>query len=414
MKLGHCTTLWSLDVVIAAAASAAIAQTNVDERLKSLEQSVKTLQQENKDLKSQLGWDGKNALVVVKPCGKESKITLGGLLQAQAEFGNTPDARFSGIEDRFLLRRARVNLAGSFLEHFDFKIETDLGANSVSEKSSLSAQITDAFVNWNRYEAANIKIGQFKTPFGYEQLVPDPKVLTVERTLPNDRLTDSRQIGVGVAGDFAKKRFGYSAGAFNGTSVNSSFNDNDAFMLAGRIYGVPVETKVGKQDLRWTVAVNGLTTKDNGTNGPASLSKSGFGFDADLVKAGNDNCFIGDRNAFGVDTQFKWGRFDLYAEYLRAHFEPANAKPFAAFDADGWYVMGAYYLVPQKLQALVRYEAFDPNVSVANDDGGLWTLGLTYYVKGDDLKFMVNYLLGSRGAGFEDQGRLLARVQVVF
>lgn len=83
--------------------------TDLDERLKTLEKAVISLQEENKELKSQLGWDGKAPLVVAKPGGKESKITIGGLVHGQAEFGGTPDARFSGIEDRALLRRARVS-----------------------------------------------------------------------------------------------------------------------------------------------------------------------------------------------------------------------------------------------------------------------------------------------------------------
>jgi phosphate-selective porin OprO/OprP len=172
--------------------------TNVEDRLKALESVVDTLQQENKDLKSQLGWDGKSPLVIAKPAGKESKLVLGGYLQAHAEFGSEPDARFAGVEDRFLIRRARVNVSGSFLEKFDFKVEADFGANSVGEKTGYAAQLTDVFVNWNRYSFANIKFGQFKTPFGYEQLLADTRILTVERSLPNDRLTDNRQIGLGI------------------------------------------------------------------------------------------------------------------------------------------------------------------------------------------------------------------------
>ena len=54
--------------------------------------------------------------------------------------------------------------------------------------------IADAFVAWTKYEAANLQLGQFKTPFGYDQLVPDAKTLFVERTLANDRLTVGRRV----------------------------------------------------------------------------------------------------------------------------------------------------------------------------------------------------------------------------
>ena len=394
--------------VASAAILPGLAQTNVEERLKALEQSVKTLQAENKDLKSQLGWDGKAPLVLVKAGGKEAKLTLGGFVQGQGEFGDVPDARFAGIEDRFLLRRARVNITGSFLEDFDFKLEADFGANSLSEQTGYRAQFTDAFLNWNRYDALNLKFGQFKTPFGFEQLVSDTKLLTIERSLSNDRLTDGRQIGIAASGDFAKKRFGYSAGAFNGSGVNNSFNDNDNFMLAGRIYGVPYAGKIAKQDARWSIGINGLASEDDGS------SKGGFGFDSTPGTAALDNLFFGDRTALGVDSQFTWGRFAFEAEWLRAQFDANNNLPTSTLDAAGWYVMGTYYVLPKKLQALMKYESFDPNLDIDGNTSKTFTFGLTYFLKGDDLKFMVNYLYGKAGSAADYEGRLLTRLQFIF
>ena len=407
MKTPPNLPVWTLIALLAAAVTPAMAQTNVEDRLKSLEQSMKALEQENKELKTQLGWDGKSPLVVVKPGGKESKITLGGFVHGQGEFGGTPDARFAGINDRFYLRRARVNVAGTFAEHFDFKLEADFGANSLSGKSGFGAQLTDVYLNWNRYEAMNVKFGQFKTPFGYDQLISDTKLLTIERSFANDRQNEGRQIGVGVAGDFLKKRVGYSVGAFNGTGVNTSINDNDNFLFAGRLYGVPVLTKVGKHDLRWAVALDGVTASDTG------LSRPGYGFDSTPATPAADNIFTGNRNAIGVDTQVKWGPLALEAEYLRGHARQTPPGIPPSLDADGWYVTGAYMFLP-KWQAVVRYDCFDPNLAKDHDTAREWTFGLTYYLKGDDLKFMVNYVLGNGGPDRSEEGRLLTRIQYMF
>lgn len=403
----------ALGVCVGATRLFAAEATTVEDRLNQLEKTVQSLQKENTDLKTQLGWDGKALPVTVKPAGKESKISIGGYIQAQAEFGDAPDARYTGIEDRFLIRRARLGVTGIFAENFDYKLEADFGANSVSEQTGYRAGISDVFINWNRYSFANIKIGQFKTAFGYEQLLPDTKILTVERSLPNDRLTDSRQIGIGVSGDFFKKRLGYSAGMYNGTGVNNSFNDNDNFMFAGRVTGAPVVAKVGKEELRWTVGVNGLTTHDNG------VSRAGFGFDSTPATAAVDNLFFGERYGWGVDTQVKWGLFGLEAEYLRNHFNPANGLPAGSFDGAGWYVCGTAFVMPKKLQALVRYEEFDPRLGADNNTATTstsktWTFGLNYLIKGDDLKISANYMLGNPGGPEDTQGRFFTRVQLVF
>ena len=53
-----------------------------------------------------------NAIEIVKPGGKEKSIKIGGFIQGQVETGDAPDARYAGIEDRALLRRAGFHLLG--------------------------------------------------------------------------------------------------------------------------------------------------------------------------------------------------------------------------------------------------------------------------------------------------------------
>lgn len=388
--------------------NAASAETpSVDERLKKLEGLVEGLQKENAELKKELGYDPKKPAAFLRAGGKESKMSLGGFVQLQAEFGRAPDGRFNGIEDRFLMRRARVNVQGSFLEHFDYKVEADFGANSLSEQTGSRAQLTDLYLNWNRYEFANIKAGQYKTHYGWEQIQSDTKVLTIERSLPNDRMTDSRQIGAGVMGSVLDKKLSYAVSLFNGTSVNNSFNDNDHFMYVARLQGTPVKTEINKWPFEWNLGINGLTSKDSG------VTKSGFGIDA-VAGGAVDNSFAGDRNAWGIDTQVKFGPFDLMAEYLRNRFEPNNSVPANGFEADGWYVMGAYYVVPKYLQTVIKFETFDPDNGVDGNTTDVWTFGLNYYIKGDDLKLMANYLLGDQDGVRGHKGRLLLRAQVMF
>lgn len=382
---------------------------DVEQRLKQLENTVQTLQKENTDLRKELGWTGGKAPVLARPGGKEQKLNIGGYLQLQGEAGRAPDARFSGINDRFLIRRARLGANGRFMEDFDFKIEGDFGNNSISGRSGYSAQITDVFINYNRYSFANIKLGQFKTPFGYEQLQPDTKILTVERSLPNDRLTSSRQIGLGVSGDFFEKRLGYSVGAFNGNGVNNGFNDNDHFLYAGRVTATPLTVKISEQDLKWNVGFNALSSHD------ASVSSSGFGFDSTPLTVATDNLFGGERTAIGFDTQVTFAGAELQFEYLRGHYSPANDLPESSFDAEGFQVTAAYFVVPKYLQALVKYETFNPNTGVDGDSTDLWTFGINYCIKGDDLKLSVNYVLGNPAGGTADgQGRIMARAQLVF
>ena len=153
----------------------------IEQRVTLLESSLAALRQENTALRQQLGAPGP---AVIRAAGTESSLRVGGVVQGQGEFGAAADARHAGVRDRFFLRRARLAVAGSFAEQFDFKLETDFGAGATAERRGLTTQITDLYINWHAYPAANVKFGQFKTPFGFEQLIADPKVLTNECRTP--------------------------------------------------------------------------------------------------------------------------------------------------------------------------------------------------------------------------------------
>lgn len=399
----------ALTAFICAGTASAADTGTIESRIERLESQVDQLNTENKELRKQLGWDTKNDVNVVQHKGKVSKMSLGGYIQAQFGVGDAPDARFTGSKenDSFTIRRARISLTGSFAENFDFKIQSEFAGYGSSQR----AQLTDGFVNWNRYSFANVKLGQFKTPFGYDQLTPDTKVLTVERSLPNDFLTFSRQLGVGVWGNVLEKRLRYNVGMFNGNDANNGLNDNDSFMFAGRVEGTVLKQKVGDHELNWNVGVNGIHSDDT------AASVKGFNFRTNPTGAAN-NTFAGTRYGFGADTQASWGRFGLFAEYLWMNFQPDNGNLTATtldddFASNGFYVGGTFDFVPKKWQALVRYEVLDTENGNGAADGRDIVLGLNYYIKGDDVKLMANYIIGDP-VGRDREGRLLLRAQVSF
>ncbi len=263
------------------------------------------------------------SLGTVKPAGREPTLSIGGLLQVQAELGDKGDARFGSENDRIYLRRARLNATGKFLEEFDFRLEGEF-AGTLANTSSLRAQLTDAYITWNRHSYANVRFGQFKTPFGFEQLYGDPRLFTLERTLVNDRLTLSRQLGIQVGGELLDRRLSYAVGAFNGNGANNNFNDDDRFLVTGRLAGVPWRGQLGGRSASWGAGGNFYSSDD--TNVPQGAE---FGFDSTPATADRDNVFSGQRQGFGVDSQLLWGPVELWAEYLNTEWEPDSGRPLA-------------------------------------------------------------------------------------
>jgi phosphate-selective porin len=459
----------SLAAIILSLVQPLCAQTASDsERLQKLERAVEQLQKRNAELEQEisslkkqtsfrplLGPAGKTKTLVasdgktyvekavveeekkpvyVVPGGPEYKLTLGGFIQANFEDGDVSafEGRFglTALKDRFRLRRARINLTGDFAENFDFKIEGDFENSDGISSSRTAFSATDIFINWHQFPEAQIKVGQWKAPFGLEQITPDTKLFIIERSLPTGALTPERQIGAQIWGKpftniwpEQKDLVTYYAGIFNGNGRNTTVNDNNNFMYVGRLELMPLHGKLLGQETSLKLGADVLNSRDDkGTNISQSLNLlvNADGSLSPFVLPGAD-----ERTAWSVDAWFNFGPFDLIGEYLSEDINGRTvngvAPGFANFNPSGWYVQGSYFLIPKKLQAAVRWEELDPDQIASGDGIRSITGGLNYYIHGDAIKLMVNYIHtwsdfreAHPALGDDQFDEVIGRVQVMF
>jgi phosphate-selective porin len=406
------------------------------DRLQKLERAVEQLQKRNAELEQEVSslkkqstsepgatgkrktvvtYDGKSYVeksvaveekpgIFVTPRASEFKLVLGGYIQMNLEDGEVSafEGRFgqTALKDRFRLRRARINLTGDFAENFDFKVEGEFENSDGINANRTDFSGTDIFVNWHQFAEANVKAGQWKAPFGLEQLTPDPTLIIIERSLPTGAITPERQVGVQLWGKpftniwpAQKDLLTYYAGIFNGNGRNVGINDNNNFMYVGRLELLPWQGKLLGQNSSLKLGGDVLNSRDDkGTNISQSLNLlvNSDGSLSPFTLPGAD-----ERTAWSVDAWFNLGPFDLIGEYLQEKVNGrtvAGVPPgFADFTTNGFYVTAAYFLIPKKLQAAVRWEQLNPGQK-GNDGIHSITGGLNYYIHGDDLKLMANYI----------------------
>jgi len=384
--------------------------------------------------------------VYVVPGASEFKLTLGGLLQTQFEGGDVFafEGRFGSgaIKDRFRLRRARINVVGDFAEQFDFKLEGEFeqsdvgltvrdatGKTLASNSTRTAFGATDLYVNWHRFPEFQIKIGQYKAPFGLEQISPDPKLFTIERSQVTSALTPERQVGLEIWGKpFAnifpeqKDLLTYYAGIFNGTGRNISVNDNNEYMYVGRLEVQALKAKIFNEDATVRFGANALSSRDEAGTVLSPTGTLRVNSDGSLTSFTAPSA--AQREGYGFDAVFHLGPFDLIGEYLSERYQarmPSGVAPaFKDFRADGYYVQGTYFVIPKKLQLFAKYESFDPG-QVANDDIRSITGGINYYIHGDDLKIMAHYIhtwsdfrASNPGFGTDGFDEIILRLQVLF
>ena len=377
--------------------------------------------------------------VYAAAAGSEFRLTLGGFIQTQVEIGDVSafEGRFplgsinvlgaAEVPDRFRVRRSRINLSGDYAEQLEFKLEGEFQLTATSGFTRTSFAATDLFVNWHAYPQFNIKAGQFKAPFGLEQLTADSRLLSIESSLPTTALAPDRQIGVQIwgnplahlgpeAGDWLT----YYAGMFNGVGRNLAVNDNSEFMYVGRVEVTALRSKILNEDVRVRLGANGLTSRDNpGFTVSSALFKNEDGSLAPFAFP-----TAGGRKAFGFDASLAVGPFQLIAEYLDQRIYSREVARFPVrwrnFSADGYYVQASYDVVPDKLQLVAKWESFDPGQ--APDDGiHSITGGLNYYIRGHDLKLMANYIhtwsdfrASNPQYGRDEFDQVIVRLQVMF
>jgi phosphate-selective porin len=192
-------------------------------------------------------------------------------------------------------------------------------------------------------------------------------------------------------------------------------------MYVGRLESTLFKAKMWGQESSLKLGADVLNSRDDaGTNISQSLNL--------LVNDdGSLSPFVlstpAERTAWSVDAWFNLGPFDLIGEYLqeKVHGLALNGVPgIPDFTTNGYYITAACFLIPKKLQAAVRWEGLNPG-QMGNDDIHSITGGLNYYIRGDDLKLMVNYIHtwsdfreANPQLGDDQFNEVIARLQLMF
>lgn len=162
----------------------------LEERVKTLEESLKTVQEQNKSEAMRVFW--RNDLRF-QTLDKQVEIRLGGRIQLDWNFywpDDELEAAFGDPEDRIFFRRARLGIRGTLYDFIQFKAEYDF-----ADEPADGVNFADVYIQFIKipYVGA-ITLGQFKVPFGLEELTSSRFITFQERSL-TDAFVLAREIG---------------------------------------------------------------------------------------------------------------------------------------------------------------------------------------------------------------------------
>lgn len=286
------------------------------------------------------------------------------------------------------------------------------------------------------------RIGQWKVPFGRQELTSSSALQFINRSIVNDEFGLGRDRGVALMGGFGPQyNFAYSAGVFNGDGRNGSSVDSN-LLYAGRIqYGI------GGGDKKKFKANSSFNTGDQYSIKPNFAKAPTFvvgaaasalpGLNCDRKSPDGDQCdrfdelglVQADMTTITGDVNFKMPIFNVQGSYYGRWINPdeAGITQDTAYD-QGFNVQAGAFLMPKTFEFAGRYSYIDYDTSsgvlppgVGSTRSSSWTLSpsLNYYISRDNRwKVQAEYIFKrsefTQGVANEDDNRFSLQLQAYF
>lgn len=272
---------------------------------------------------------------------------VGGFLQQQFIADET-----SNSPTRFYTHRARIGISGSITERISVNF-----IGGFTEPPNDSPSLVNAFIDFNLDPFFKVRTGQFLVPFGLEGPEPIPLNPAIERTTAIRQLNTFalfRDVGIQVSG--SRSGFNYAVAVVNGTGANrlEQINPKD---LVGRI-GYDITDELG-------IGVSGHLGQ----------------YQTDPSNEGHESRFRS-----GADISYRGTPLFLRGEYM---IREDDLPEGGSAKMNGGYLLGGYELT-DALEAIVRYEYYEPNTDLDDDHFTAFTIGANYYFIGNT-RISANY-----------------------
>lgn len=217
--------------------------------------------------------------------------------------------------------------------------------------------VQDAYFETKRIPHHSILIGNSRPGVGYEGAQSPYTLPFVNRSQISRNLANVRKVGIRVRSDYSLVSYD-----FGGYSSDTFFSE---FMPGVEFDGWINLKPLGKTNGRYGKLVTGggiVSGKRNSTD-----------------------YFVG-----GTYIGYEYKKFWTRMEYATSNGSNGGSG-LTSKHSQGWYITVGYHIT-KKLEVLARFDKFDPDKSINKDNQKEYTAGINYYIKGQALKLILNYI----------------------
>ena len=212
-----------------------ITQTQYDTLIKKLDEKEKTGQD-----KLSAFWDKG---LRFQNEDKTTDVRIGGLVQNNWGIFDSQDRLNRAFKSALdgngtSMRRARINVGGTYNEQYTFFTEYDFAGAKVG--------FTDVWAGMKNLPVlGEVRVGHQKEPFSMERLTSNSNKIFIEDELPTTAFSNLRNTGVKVVNSACSGRLAWGIGVFkniSSTSTTDRFDNYSDYNVTGHITGLPWAT----------------------------------------------------------------------------------------------------------------------------------------------------------------------------
>jgi hypothetical protein len=317
------------------------------------------------------------------PINASKKITIAGYTQIRYQA-----LEETGKIDGFDIRRARVDIKGTFSPYWGYRVQFDLAG---------TPKLIDAYAELKLNDYFNFTIGQAKIPFSLENLASSTKLELIDRSQAVEALTargkdvggnqNGRDIGILLGGTVLKLKdrpvVDYRLGVYNGSGINTADNNENkdiaARLIVHPVVGLDISAALydGSRFVPEVKTGTVVTTPSKTVN----------------------------RNRFGLDLSYDLKNFSLRSEYISGKDDQT--------EREGYYVLGGYYFFQKKVQLVAKYDFYDTDKSKADNASTWYVLGANYNFN-SNTKLQFNYSIKQEEGTSIDNNFANVQLQIGF
>jgi phosphate-selective porin OprO/OprP len=303
--------------------------------------------------------------------------------------GNSRDSLENSTEFNSEIRRARVGLKHSHNKKWDAKLQLNFNEDEESE-------IGDAYVRYKGVKSYKLTMGQFKEPFGLENMTSSKNISFLERSMASNAFGLGRNKGLMLS-----LTPGESTYSFAFMNLEGKEDESAPYAVTGRATWAAISNDTQILHLGLSGSFRMLDGEEFEVDERAELHSM-----EKIVESGEiatDQIQLSSVEVAWVD-----GPFSLQGEYMSADLQAVDASE--SVKMDGYYMQASYFITgEQRRYKNGAFASIKPEskkgaweltsrfsvLDISETDDGIelrsTTLGLNYYVD-ENIKLTGNLL----------------------